>query len=218
MWHNIHPHAMRWKLPTPHRRSDRRPFAEPCSAFVMDTEAPAALRIPCALEPLQCDPPELACRVPIKGDFLFHCHLEEHMMSGLAGLVRSKDWIWVTKEALAATDILLPYDDGRNEIGWVDLTRCGRKCPTGKHAEIATDNSSHDTHEHEIAGEASAHAIAVRPMSMPGMPEPLDICMAAQQGVWELLPCNSKVLAVHAVLMHSGRVLFFAGSGNNVRI
>ena len=67
------------------------------------------------------------------------------MMSGLAGLVRSKDWIWVTKEALAATDILLPYDDGRNEIGWVDLTRCGRKCPTGKHAEIATDNSSHDT-------------------------------------------------------------------------
>jgi hypothetical protein len=100
-------------------------------------------------------------------------------MSGLAGLVRSKDWIWVTKEALAATDILLPYDDGRNEIGWVELTRCDRKCPTGKHAEIATDNLSHDTHEHEIAGAASAQAIAVRPMSMPGMPEPLDICMAA---------------------------------------
>jgi len=216
VWHNIHPHAMRWQLPTPTGGATDVHSLSPAQAFVMDTEAPAALRIPCALEPLQCDPPELACRVPIKGDFLFHCHLEEHMMSGLGGLVRSKDWIWVTKEALAATDILLPYDDGRNEIGWVDLTRCGRKCPTGKHAEIATDNSSHDTHEHEIAGAASAHAIAVRPMPMPGMPEPLDICMAAQQGVWELLPCDSKVLAVHAVLMHSGRVLFFAGSGNNV--
>ena len=50
----------------------------------------------------------------------------------------------------------------------------------------------------------------------PVMPEPIDICAAAEEGYWELLPCDSKVLAVHAVLMHSGRVLFFAGSGNNV--
>jgi hypothetical protein len=52
--------------------------------------------------------------------------------------------------------------------------------------------------------------------SMPGMPAAIDICAAAREGIWELLPCDSKVLAVHAVLMHSGRVLFFAGSGNNV--
>jgi len=48
------------------------------------------------------------------------------------------------------------------------------------------------------------------------MPEPIDICAAAEEGYWELLPCDSKVLAVHAVLMHSGRVLFFRGSGNSV--
>ena len=37
----------------------------------------------------------------------------------------------------------------------------------------------------------------------------------AQRGVWELLPCDSQVLAVHAALMHTGKVLFFAGSGND---
>jgi hypothetical protein len=52
--------------------------------------------------------------------------------------------------------------------------------------------------------------------SMPGMPDPIDICTAEKEGYWELLPCDSKVLAVHAVLMHTGRVLFFAGSGNDV--
>ncbi len=35
------------------------------------------------------------------------------------------------------------------------------------------------------------------------------------QGTWEVLPFSSEVLAVHAVLMHTGRVLFAAGSGNN---
>ena len=35
------------------------------------------------------------------------------------------------------------------------------------------------------------------------------------EGVWELLPCNSQVLAVHAALLHTGKVLFFAGSGND---
>jgi hypothetical protein len=34
-------------------------------------------------------------------------------------------------------------------------------------------------------------------------------------GQWEVLPFNSQVLAIHAALLHTGRVLFFAGSGNN---
>lgn len=38
---------------------------------------------------------------------------------------------------------------------------------------------------------------------------------AAAKGWWELLPCEAPVLAVHAVLMHTGKVLFFAGSGND---
>jgi hypothetical protein len=35
-----------------------------------------------------------------------------------------------------------------------------------------------------------------------------------EQGAWELLPCDSGTLAVHTALLHTGRVLFVAGSGN----
>jgi Domain of unknown function (DUF1929) len=37
----------------------------------------------------------------------------------------------------------------------------------------------------------------------------------AQQGKWELLPFHSGVLAVHAALLSTGKVLFFAGSGSS---
>ncbi len=35
------------------------------------------------------------------------------------------------------------------------------------------------------------------------------------QGQWELLPYNSEVLAVHAAVLPTGKVLFYAGSANN---
>ena len=44
----------------------------------------------------------------------------------------------------------------------------------------------------------------------------LDIDTAATKGVWRLLPYFSEVLPVHAALLHTGKVLFFAGSGNSV--
>jgi len=34
-------------------------------------------------------------------------------------------------------------------------------------------------------------------------------------GSWEMLPFNSEVLAIHAATLRTGKVLFFAGSGNN---
>ena len=43
----------------------------------------------------------------------------------------------------------------------------------------------------------------------------LDIDAAATKGVWRLLPYFSEVLPVHAGLLHTGKVLFFAASGNN---
>ena len=43
----------------------------------------------------------------------------------------------------------------------------------------------------------------------------LDIDTAATKGVWRLLPYFSEVLPVHAALLHTGKVLFFAGSGNS---
>jgi plastocyanin len=221
VWHNVHPHSARWQLPTPSGGATDVHALSPSQSFVMDTEVPIALRIPCELAPLQCCPPETACRVPVRGDFLFHCHLEEHMMSGLAGLVRAKSWLWVTKEALAATDLQLPYDDGRNEVSWVDLTRCGQTCPTGKHDDRpqSAGEQGHGAHGRDSVRADAAPMAGMQGMptqTMPGMPAAIDICAAAREGIWELLPCDSKVLAVHAVLMHSGRVLFFAGSGNNV--
>src|SRR5437773_1552934 len=43
----------------------------------------------------------------------------------------------------------------------------------------------------------------------------LDIDTAAAKGIWRLLPYPSQVLPVHAGLLHTGKVLFFAGSGNS---
>jgi hypothetical protein len=43
----------------------------------------------------------------------------------------------------------------------------------------------------------------------------LDIDSAVSKGIWRLLPYFSEVLPVHAALLHTGKVLFFAGSGNN---
>jgi hypothetical protein len=38
---------------------------------------------------------------------------------------------------------------------------------------------------------------------------------ACTQGVWQVMPFNSPVRAIHAVLMHNGDVLLVAGSGND---
>ena len=32
----------------------------------------------------------------LRGDFLVHCHVEMHMMMGLAALVRSQQTVWLT--------------------------------------------------------------------------------------------------------------------------
>ena len=126
----------------------------PVESFVTDTEAPPALRLPCELEELQCDPPDDACRVRVKGDFLFHCHIEEHMMAGLAGLVRSREYVWMTEEAGKELPIRLPLDDGLNECPVVDIDRCKpRKRPR---------TPPRGTRDH--AGRRTV------PMNMPGMP------------------------------------------------
>src|SRR5664280_2770974 len=36
-----------------------------------------------------------------------------------------------------------------------------------------------------------------------------------RDGSWELLPFHSQVLAIHAALLRTGKVMFFSGSGNN---
>jgi FtsP/CotA-like multicopper oxidase with cupredoxin domain len=214
VWHNFHPHSARWRLPKPPSGAADVHGLSPVESFVTETEVPRALRLPCELEELQCDPPPDACRVRVKGDFLFHCHIEEHMMHGLAGLVRAHEWVWLTEDALKALPLTLPLDDGANECPVVDIYRCRpRKRPRdgGKPKQDGETMTMPSPHV------MPAPPPPMGPMSgMGGMTAtPLDLSEAATQGVWELLPCDSQVLAVHAALMHTGKILFFAGSGND---
>ncbi|HXU37452.1 MAG TPA: LodA/GoxA family CTQ-dependent oxidase [Blastocatellia bacterium] len=220
IWHNFHPHSTRWQLPAPQGGASDVHSLSPVESFVTDTEAPPALRLPCILEELQCDPPPDACRVRIKGDFLFHCHIEEHMMQGLAGLLRSREYIWITREVAKQLAIELPYDDGSNDCSHVDIFRCR---PRRTHYQLDQPASVPGSGGMHMTTEGSTPATA----GMPGMGgmggmgggatigASMDIADAATKGMWELLPCDSQVLAVHAALLHTGKVLFFAGSGND---
>jgi hypothetical protein len=62
----------------------------------------------------------------LRGDFLFHCHVEMHMMQGLAGLVRSRQTVWLTPQQAKqiAAESGLPVDPGGNTCPHVDHDRC----------------------------------------------------------------------------------------------
>jgi hypothetical protein len=202
-WHNFHPHATRWQLPTPPDGAGDVHGLSPAESFVADTVVPDALRLPCALEAFQCDPPADACRVRLKGDFLFHCHLEQHMMAGLAGLVRATQYIWVDEEVVKHTPVELPYDDGSNDCGCVDLLRCR------PHRRPAPPPMPDVPKSMSMPGMGGAGSMGGGSNASPSLAD------RAVMGMWELLPCDSQVLAVHAALFHTGKVLFFAGSGND---
>lgn len=44
----------------------------------------------------------------------------------------------------------------------------------------------------------------------------VDLDQAETKGLWRLLTYDSQILPVHTALMHTGKILFFAGSGNSV--
>lgn len=124
-WHNFHPHAQRWQFAD--ETIDVRDIS-PAESFVVDTTAPPVLLLSPELEKAQ-DPehrPKGAKPYHVRGDFLVHCHVEMHMMMGLAALVRSRQTIWLTdaqKQQLSA-EIGLPLDPGDNACPNVTLDRC----------------------------------------------------------------------------------------------
>jgi hypothetical protein len=63
-------------------------------------------------------------KVRLRGDFLIHCHVEMHMMDGMAALVRSIQALKVTKELADAYCFELPLDHP-DECPIVDLHPCG---------------------------------------------------------------------------------------------
>jgi FtsP/CotA-like multicopper oxidase with cupredoxin domain len=124
-WHNFHTHAQRWKFAQ--ETIDVRSIG-PAESFVVETTAPPPLLLPPEIEKKQ----HSDCRDPhakpyrLRGDFIFHCHVEMHMMQGLVGVVRSRQTVWLTPAEAAQLEAQtgLPLDHGDNDCPAVDLTRC----------------------------------------------------------------------------------------------
>ncbi|HEY8411675.1 MAG TPA: galactose oxidase-like domain-containing protein [Pyrinomonadaceae bacterium] len=124
--HNFHAHGMRWTFAG--ENIDTRSFG-PGEAFIVEATVPPVLLLTEA---------EARCQLPehrpkdaefftIRGDFLFHCHEHEHLLAGMAGLVRSIQSLWLTP--VMADDIRrrtgLPIDNGLNACPEVEPNPCG---------------------------------------------------------------------------------------------
>jgi len=124
-WHNFHPHAQRWRFAQ--ETVDVRSIG-PAESFIVETEAPPVLLLPPDIEKAQDERerPRTARRYDLCGDFLVHCHVEMHMMQGLAGLVRSKQTVWLTDEQAQRLreTIGLPTGTCDNSCPDVDPDRC----------------------------------------------------------------------------------------------
>jgi len=230
VWHNFHPHAARWQLPTPPGGAADVHALSPVESFVVDTQVPEVVRVPCYDEPRR-PRSEDACQATLEGDFLFHCHIEEHMMGGLAGLVRAHQKVRLTEQLLQGGELALPLRSCGDDSQPADLKRClphrpAHPQPGGHgHHGVAAVRAAPLPPEHTLLIERHHHAMDddgaedhhhpdTIPMTVPAQPA-VDPTEAAQKGYWELLPCEAPVLAVHAALLHTGKVLFFAGSGND---
>jgi plastocyanin len=124
-WHNFHPHAQRWRFAN--ETIDVRSIG-PAESFVVETKAPPVLLLSPELEKSQHPDhrPKGAKRYHLRGDFLVHCHVEMHMMMGLAGLVRSHQTVWLTPKQAheLGAEIGLPLDPGDNACPNVVPDRC----------------------------------------------------------------------------------------------
>ncbi len=137
MWHNFHPHGQRWHFAD--EAIDIRSIG-PAESFVVETTAPPVLLLPPELEKVQGEEHRHrhAREYHLRGDFLVHCHVEMHMMSGLAGLVRSQQTLWLTPDQAdqLAHETGLPLDPGTNDCPPIDLDRCNT-LDCGKWEEVA---------------------------------------------------------------------------------
>ena len=120
LWHNFHLHGQRWK--TADGIVDTKSMG-PAESFVVDSIVPPVLLWPpatdCGCEPQHghdahppaeppAEPPDPhphhapphgpKNKYTLQGDFLFHCHVEMHMMEGMVGLVRATQEVALTDE------------------------------------------------------------------------------------------------------------------------
>jgi plastocyanin len=135
-WHNFHTHGQRWRFAG--EEIDVRSLS-PAESFMVETVAPPVLLLSPDLEKAQHPDHRHKGTKPyhLCGDFLFHCHVEMHMMMGLAGLVRSRQTVWLTPTEAKelSKEIGLPIDPGDNSCPNVTLDRC-QKAMGGEWEEL----------------------------------------------------------------------------------
>lgn len=138
-WHNFHPHSQRWTFAGD--KVDVRSLG-PAESFQAETEVPPVVPLTEEMKEIQdaAHRPESAELVELKGDFLFHCHVHHHLMSGMVGIVRAKQKVWLTPEMREelGSQFNLPIDDGGNACPDVDPDRCAKKM-IGTLEELAVD-------------------------------------------------------------------------------
>jgi FtsP/CotA-like multicopper oxidase with cupredoxin domain len=124
-WHNFHLHGQRWRFAN--EAIDIRSIG-PAESFVIETTAPPVLLLPPEIEKQQHHEHRHRHAKPynLRGDFLFHCHVEMHMMQGLTGIVRSRQTVWLTpaEKALLESQTGLPLDAGDNDCPPIQIDRC----------------------------------------------------------------------------------------------
>jgi FtsP/CotA-like multicopper oxidase with cupredoxin domain len=119
-WHNFHAHGMRWRWAE--QNVDTRSLG-PAESFFAETVVPDVVLL---TEPEDRRRPHKKEKrekhVKVCGDFLFHCHVEMHMMQGMAGLVRAVQSIEVEDEK--ELDFALNHNCQLFDCATIDSTRC----------------------------------------------------------------------------------------------
>jgi hypothetical protein len=94
--------------------------------------------------------------------------------------------------------------------------------------QFADGHPAHVAHQPAAAGGMANMAGMGGMAGMPGMQGMADVAgigmstrpfaailEAARKGLWELVPCPAPLLAIYGAVLHTGKVLLFAGSGND---
>ena len=127
-FHNFHTHSQRWKFAK--ENIDTRSLS-PAESFQVETKVPPVLLLTDEMKKIQPrgHRPDDARLYTLKGEFLFHCHVHHHMMSGMVGMVRAKQRVWLTPAMVEQIqgEFNLALDDNGNACPEVDLDRCSNK-------------------------------------------------------------------------------------------
>jgi plastocyanin len=228
-WHNFHPHGQRFRVAGD--AYDTRSLG-PAESFVVDTEVPPVILLPVGCRDHGNDGngngdhgndgngngdhgKGKGSRLCLRGDFLVHCHVEMHMMQGMAALVR------------AIQEVTLDQDD-LAELGYEPPVADPAYCRLLGHDHEDDDGHGHDDDKDDAHGHGQGgghggghghgpggghghghgHPGTTIPDDCPDVdPHP---CMRGE-GHWERLN-DLDIFVVHAAVLHTGKVLLWAGT------